>query len=54
MLNLKIIPGIKCYEYMGHYKRPNLWILGIEEKEETQVKGREIIFNKIIEENLNL
>ena len=39
-------------------KRPNLGrntrnrgILGIEEEEETQVKGTENIFNKIIEEN---
>ena len=32
-------------------KRSNLRIIGIEEWEETQVKGPENIFNKIIEEN---
>ncbi|MBV2134755.1 hypothetical protein KRX52_18445, partial [Pseudomonas sp. MAP12] len=32
-------------------KRPNLRIIGIEEGEETQLKGAENIFNKIIEEN---
>jgi len=32
-------------------KRPKLRITGIEEGEETQVKGSENIFNKIIEEN---
>ena len=32
-------------------KRPNLRITGIEEGEETQLKGAENIFNKIIEEN---
>jgi hypothetical protein len=32
-------------------KRTNLRIIGIEEGEETQVKGTENVFNKIIEEN---
>ena len=32
-------------------KRPNLKIIGIEEGEESQLKGPENIFNKIIEEN---
>ena len=32
-------------------KRPNLKIIGIEEGEESQLKGPESIFNKIIEEN---
>ena len=32
-------------------KRPNLKIIGIEEGEESQLKGTENIFNKIIEEN---
>ena len=36
-------------------KRPNLRIIGIEENEDSQFKGPENIFNKIIEENfLNL
>jgi hypothetical protein len=30
-------------------KRPNLKIIGIEEGEESQLKGPENIFNKIIE-----
>ena len=36
---------------MGHCERPNLRIIGIEEGEETLLKGTENIFNKIIEEN---
>ena len=32
-------------------KRPNLRIIGIEENEDSQLKGPENIFNKIIEEN---
>ena len=32
-------------------KRPNLRIIGIDEGEESQLKGSENIFNKIIEEN---
>jgi hypothetical protein len=33
-------------------KRPTLGITGINEGKETQVKGTQNIFNKIIEENL--
>ena len=32
-------------------KRPNLRIIGIEENKDSQLKGPENIFNKIIEEN---
>ena len=32
-------------------RRPNLRIIGIEDKEDFQLKGPENIFNKIIEEN---
>jgi hypothetical protein len=32
-------------------RRPNLWIIGVDENEDFQLKGREHIFNKIIEEN---
>ena len=32
-------------------RRPNLSIIGIDEKENFQLKGPENIFNKIIEEN---
>jgi hypothetical protein len=36
-------------------RRPNLWIIGIEEREDFLHKGPVTIFNKIIEENfLNL
>jgi hypothetical protein len=34
-------------------KRPNLRIIRIEEKEDSQLKGPENIFNKIIEENFS-
>jgi hypothetical protein len=33
-------------------RRPNLRIIGIEENEDSQLKGRENIFNKIIENKL--
>lgn len=33
-------------------KRTNLRIIGIKEGEETQVKGTENIFNKIVEKNV--
>jgi hypothetical protein len=32
-------------------RRPNLWIIDIEESKDFQVKGAVNIFNKIIEEN---
>jgi hypothetical protein len=32
-------------------RRPNLWIIGVEENENFQLKGPENIFNKIIKEN---
>ena len=36
-------------------RRPNLWIIGVDENENFQLKGPANIFNKIIEENfLNL
>ena len=34
-------------------KRPNLRIIGIEENEDSQLKGPENVFNKIIEENFS-
>ena len=33
-------------------RRPNLWIIGVDENEDFQLKGPANIFNKIIEENL--
>jgi hypothetical protein len=32
-------------------RRPNLWIIGVDENEDFQIKGPANIFNKIIEEN---
>ena len=32
-------------------RRPNLWIIGVDEKKDFQLKGPANIFNKIIEEN---
>ena len=32
-------------------RRPNLWIIGVDENEDFQLKGPAYIFNKIIEEN---
>jgi hypothetical protein len=33
-------------------RRPNLWIIGVDENEDFQLKGPVNIFNKIIEDNL--
>jgi chromosome segregation ATPase len=38
----------KMQELTGSIKRPNLRIIGIEEREEVQAKGMHYIFNKII------
>jgi hypothetical protein len=32
-------------------RRPNLWIIGVDENEDFQLKGPANIFNKIIKEN---
>jgi hypothetical protein len=32
-------------------RKPNLWIIGVDENEDFQLKGPANIFNKIIEEN---
>ena len=39
-------------EIQDTMKRPNLRIIGIEENEDSQLKGPENMFNKIIEENI--
>ena len=36
---------------MGHHERPNLRIIGIEEREEVQLKSTENTFTSVIEEN---
>ena len=47
----KNVPVKKNIQYIWDtVKSPKLRIIGIEEGEETQVKGPENIFNKIIEE----
>ena len=38
-------------EIQDTLRRPNLWIMGIEESEDSQIKGPVNIFNKITEEN---
>jgi hypothetical protein len=37
-------------EIQDTLRRPNLWIIGVDENEDFQLKGPENIFNKIIEE----
>ena len=38
-------------EIQDTLRRPNLWIMGIEESEDSKIKGPVNIFNKITEEN---
>jgi hypothetical protein len=38
-------------EIQDTMRRPNLWIIGVDENEDFQLKGPENIFNKTIEEN---
>jgi hypothetical protein len=33
-------------------RRPNLWIIGVDENKDFQIKGPANIFNKIIEKNV--
>ena len=44
-------PNPNIQEIKDTMRRPNLRIIGIEESEDSQLKGPENIFNKIIEEN---
>jgi hypothetical protein len=48
MLNLKF-SKTKYPGYLGHYERSNIRIIGIKEGEDSQFRGPENIFNKIIE-----
>ena len=41
----------KIQEIQDTMRRPNLWIIGIDENEDFQLKGPANIFNKITEEN---
>jgi uncharacterized coiled-coil protein SlyX len=47
----KILLAQSIQKIQDTMKRPNLRIIGIEENEESQFKGPENVFNKIIEEN---
>jgi hypothetical protein len=38
-------------EIQDTMRRPNLWIIGVDENEDFQLKGPANVFNKIIEEN---
>jgi hypothetical protein len=47
----KKIPTQNVQEIQETMRRPNLQIIGLEEREDFQLKGSVNIFNKIIEEN---
>jgi chromosome segregation ATPase len=54
----QLVKQLKTYqrnmqELTNSIKRPNLKIMGIEEREEVQTKGIHNIFNKIITENFS-
>jgi hypothetical protein len=51
MQNAKNILTQNIQEIQDTMRRPNLWIRGVEENEDFQLKGPANIFNKIIEEN---
>jgi hypothetical protein len=40
-------------EIQDTMRRPNLWIIGVDENDDNQLKGPANIFNKIIEENFD-
>ena len=52
MQNAKTILTQNIQEIQDTMRRPNLWIMGIVENENFQLKGPANIFNKIIEENI--
>ena len=47
----KKILAQNIHEIQDTMRRPNLWIIGVDENEDFQIKGPANIFNKIIEEN---
>jgi hypothetical protein len=51
MQNVKKLIAQNIQEIQDTMRRPNLRIMGIEESEDSQLKGPVNIFNKIIEEN---
>jgi hypothetical protein len=44
-------PNSKIKEIQDTMRRPSLWITGVDENEDFQLKGPANIFNKVIEEN---
>jgi hypothetical protein len=46
----KILPQ-NIQEIEDRMRRPNIWITGVDENEDFQIKGPANIYNKIIEEN---
>ena len=44
-------PTSKSPGNLGHNEKTNLWIIGVDENEDFQLKGPANIFNKSIEEN---
>ena len=44
-------PNSKHPQIQDTMRRPNIWIIGVDENEDFQLKGPANIFNKIIEEN---
>jgi hypothetical protein len=51
MQSAKKILTENIQEIQDTMRRPNLWIIGVDENEDFQLKGPANIFNKIIEEN---
>ena len=51
MKNAKKDPNSKHPGIQDTMRRPNLWIIGVDENEDFQLKGPANSFNKIIEEN---
>ena len=49
--NCKNILTQNIQKIQDKMRRPNLWIIGVDENEDFQLKGPANIFNKIIEEN---
>jgi hypothetical protein len=52
MQNIKKLLTQSIQKIQDTMKRPNLRIIGTREKEDSQLKGPEYVFNKIIEKNL--
>jgi hypothetical protein len=51
MQNAKKFLTQNIQEIKNTMRKSNLWIIGMEESEDSQLKGPVNIFNKIIEEN---